>query len=145
MQRDMMLLVSHAEDGHFADGDRDGVRRVLSGSEYIGDLKLVARERYEIVCTDGAALELYAPGLHKKRPFHRIELFLDLQARTVAALNLILELMREGEFGLMDGLDAARFIVSSPQQLDYFPHLCGPPLLARNTRDLYLWLGYPPA
>jgi hypothetical protein len=135
-----MLLVCHADDGHFADGDRKGIRRVLDHSECIASVSVVARERYEIVCADGGVLELYAPGLDGNRVFHRMELHLEARSWTKDMLRLVFELMRAGGFGLMDSLDASQFIVSSPQQVAYFPCLPEPPVLVQNPRDLGLTL-----
>ncbi|NDJ78391.1 MAG: hypothetical protein GYB65_19250 [Chloroflexi bacterium] len=135
-----MLLVCHAADGHFADGDRDGIRRVLDESDCIVSIDMSGPERYAIVCRDGGQPELYAPGLHTDRAFHRMELALSPQGWTSDTLKLVFELMRAGGFGLMDSLDAAQIIVSSPQQVAYFPRLLKQPLLVRNSRDLGLSL-----
>ncbi len=143
MQCDMMILVCHAADGHFANGDRVAVQRVLSWSECITHLNVVGPDRYEIVCADQGGLELHAPGLDGHRTFHRMELYPASVGWTLDMLTLTFELMRAGGFGLMDSLDASRLIVTSPQQVHYFPWLPEPPLLVRDARDLGLTIGQP--
>jgi hypothetical protein len=136
MQRDMMILVCHSADGHFADGDRQAVRRVLNQSEYIASVNTLSQERYAITCADGGRLELHAPGLRAYRSFHRIELFVEAGAWTDDTLKLVYDLMRAGGFGLMNNLDMPQFIVTQPQQVSYFPWLPEPPVLIRNSQDL---------
>jgi hypothetical protein len=142
MQRHL-ILVCHAADGHFADGDRKGICRVLEHSATITDVTSLGRERYALICADGGRVELHAAGLEGNRSFHKMELFLDSDEWTADVLNLILELMRAGGFGLMDGLDAPQFIVTQPQQVKYFPCLPEPPLLVRSTHDLGHTIGLP--
>jgi hypothetical protein len=138
--REMMILVCHASDGHFADGDRKAVRRVLERSEYIAEVYELGPERYQLVCADGGRLKLRAPGLDGHRAFHRIELF--PEKWTVDMLSLVFELMSSGGFGLMNNLDVPQFIVTQPQQISYFPWLPEPPLLVRNPRDLGYSIGF---
>ncbi len=134
MPREMMILVCHASDGHFADGDRKAIRRVLGRSEYIKEIKDLGPERYALTCVDGGRLGLRAPGLDGQRAFHRMELF--PEAWTPAMVGLVFELMSYGGFGLMNNLDMPQIIVTQPQQIGYFPWLPEPPLLARTPRDL---------
>lgn len=144
MQR-LMLLVFHAPDGHFADGDREGVRRVLRSAEVIAATHPVGDERYVISCTDGGEVELNAPGLEGRRAFHRMELVVASYRWTADVITVMYELMRAGGFGLMDSLEAPQFIVSVPEQVRYFPRLPNVPLLVRNPRDLAYTIGYPAA
>jgi hypothetical protein len=139
MQRNM-ILVCHAADGHFADGDREGVCRVLARSEYV--VNHLGQAWYEIICADGGTLELYAPGLEEPRAFHRMELLLPAHSLTLDVLTLIHRLMQAGGFGLMDGLDTSQVIVTLPQQVVYFPWIPEPPLLARTAHDLAHTIGY---
>lgn len=139
MQRNM-ILVCHAADGHFADGDREGVCRVLDRPEYI--VNRLDQGWYEIICADGGILEIYAPGLDGPRAFHRMELLFPANALTHDVLTLIHRLMQAGGFGLMDGLDTSQVLVTLPQQMMYFPWLPEPPLLVRNARDLAHTIGY---
>jgi hypothetical protein len=136
MPRDMMVLVCHSMDGHFADGDRIAVRRLLDRSPYIASITVLSPERYAITCTDGGRLELHAPGLKAYRAFHRMELFVESGTWTDDTLRLLYDLMSAGGFGLMDNLDLPQFIVTQPQQVTYFPWLPEPPVLVRNSRDL---------
>jgi hypothetical protein len=138
-----MILVCHAADGHFADGNREAVRRVLDHSEHIACVNLLGREQYEIICADGGSFELYASGLDEGRSFHRMELVLTAESGTADVLHVLLDLMRRGGFGLMDSLETSQFIVTLPQQVVYFPWLPEPPLLVRNPRDLGHTLGHP--
>jgi hypothetical protein len=131
-----MILVCHATDGYFADGNREAVRAVLEESSHISAINNLGADRYVILCVDGGRLELRTPGLDGTRSFHRMELSLDTEAWTPNMLSLILDLMRKGGFGLMDSLDASQVIVTSPQQVQYFPHLPDAPRLVRNPRDL---------
>lgn len=137
----MMTLVCHAADGHFADGNRKAVRRVLDGSVYITTLSLSGPDRYTISCRDGGRLELYAPGLNGPRSFHRIDLFLKSASWTPNSFDLIFALMSEGGFGLVENLDVPQFIVTQPQQISYFPWLPEPPVLVRSARDLSYSIG----
>ncbi|HEX3054382.1 MAG TPA: hypothetical protein VHP83_27245 [Aggregatilineaceae bacterium] len=138
-----MILVCHAADGHIADGDRQGIRRVLDWSESVANVELSGCESYEIVLVDGGKLELDAPGLDGNRSFHHMELFFDTSEVTPGVLTLIYELMHGGGFGLMDSVEASQFIVSQPQQVAYFPRLPEMPRLVRNSRDLGHTLGHP--
>jgi hypothetical protein len=138
-----MILVCHAADGHFADGNREAIRRVLDRSEHIAAVTLLGREMYEIACDDGGSFELHAPGLDENRSFHHMEVFLSDDTGTPGVLAVLLELMRQGGFGLMDGVDASQFILSLPQQVVYFPWLPEPPLLVRSPRDLGHTIGHP--
>ncbi len=142
MQRHM-ILVCHAADGHFANGNRDGVRRVFEQSSRIIEVVDLGRDRYELTCADGGQLVLYAPGLDGARSFHRMEIFLDPEAWTEDMLHLILEFMRAGGFGLMESVEASQFIVALPQQVVYYPWLPEPPLLVRNPRDLAYTIANP--
>ncbi len=142
MQRNM-ILVCHAADGHFADGNREAVRRVLDMSNVVADVHLLGRERYEIFCADGGRLELYAPGLDWTRSFHRMEVSFTPETWSADVLSLLLELMRKGGFGLLDRLDAPQLIVTQPIEVVYFPWLPEPPLLVRSPRDLGDTLGHP--
>ena len=138
-----MILVCHAADGHFADGNRQAVRRVLDTSNGVAEVHLLGRERYEILCADGGRLELYAPGLDGSRSFHRMEVPFTPETWTKDVLSLLLELMRKGGFGLMDRLDTPQLIVTQPMQVVYFPWLPEPPRLVRTPRDLGHTLGHP--
>jgi hypothetical protein len=137
--REMMILVCHASDGHFADGDRRAVRRVLERSEHITEIHELGPERYVLVCADGGRVELRAPGLGGQRAFHRIELY--PERWTPGLVSLVFELMSFGGFGLMNNLEMPQFIVTQPQQVSYFPWLPEPPLLVRNPRDLGYSIG----
>jgi hypothetical protein len=132
----MIILVCHAADGHFADGDRKAVRRVLERSEYLAEIRNLGPERHELTCVDGGRLELRAPGLDGQRAFHRMELYLEPDAWTPDMLALVFDLMAAGGFGLMNNLDVPHFVVTQPQQISYFPWLPEPPLLVRNPREL---------
>ena len=131
-----LILVCHAADGHFADGNRRAVRSVLDHSISVARIDPLGKERYALRCHDGGRLELHAPGLDGYRSFHRMELALDGDGWTKDMLNLIFELMRAGGFGLMDSLETSHFIVASPDQVSYFPRLPEAPLLVRDSRDL---------
>jgi hypothetical protein len=131
-----LILVCHAADGHFADGNRQAVRRLLDQSLWIARIDTLGQERYAIRCPDGGKLDLHAPGLDGYRSFHRMEATVDADGWTKDMLNLILELMRGGGFGLMDSLETSQFIVASPDQVSYFPRLPEAPLLVRDSRDL---------
>ena len=135
MQTDMLIFVCHAADGHFADGDRDAVRRILDQSDYIVEINLLRNEQYAILCPDNGAFELRAPGLDGRRSFHRMELIL-ATSWTPDMLELVFDLMNAGQFGLMNNLDMPQFIVSQPAQVSYFPWLPEPPLLVRTPQDL---------
>jgi hypothetical protein len=137
--REMMILVCHASDGHFADGDRKAVRRVVERSERIAEVHELGPERYVLVCADGGRLELRAPGLNGHRVFHRMELF--PEAWTPDMLSLVFELMFLGGFGLMNNLDVPQFIVAQPQQVSFFPWIPEPPLLVRDPGDLGYRIG----
>lgn len=139
MPREMMILVCHAADGHFADGDRQAVRQVLERSAYIAEMDNLGPERYTIRCTDSGRFELRAPGLDGQRAFHRMELF--PETWTPDMLSLLYELLVTGGFGLMNSVDVTQFIVTQPQQVNCFPWLPEPPLLVRNPRDLGYSIG----
>jgi hypothetical protein len=137
--REMMILVCHASDGHFADGDRKAIRRVIEQSECIAEVEELGPERYALVCADGGRLELRAPGLNGHRAFHRMELF--PEGWTPDMLTLVYELMSFGGFGLVNDLDVPQFIVTQPQQVSYFPWLPEPPLLVRDPHALGYSIG----
>jgi hypothetical protein len=143
MQRRMMMLVCHAADGHFADGDRKAVRRVLERSDAVVDLMGMGAERYEILCADGGRLRLSAPGLESQRSFHRMELYCDEHGWTDTMLAFVFDLMQAGRFGLMVDVEASEFIVTSPEQVHYFPWLPQPPMLIRHSRDLAYMIDRP--
>jgi hypothetical protein len=134
----MLLLVCHAAGGHFADGNRAGVRHVLDHVPSIATITLSGPERYSIVCQDGGQLVLAAPGLNSQHAFHRMTIELVSPTWTADLLTVVFELMRAGEFGLMDGLEASQIFVTLPQQTAYFPALPEHPVLVRNSRDLGL-------
>jgi hypothetical protein len=137
----MMILVCHAVDGRFADGNREAVRRELSRSMSVTRLDACGPEQYTLTCRDGGRLRLYAPGLSGQRSFHRIELFLESARWTPDMLHLVFDLMNQGGFGLMENLDVPQFIVTQPQQITYFPWLPEPPKLVRSARDLAYSIG----
>jgi hypothetical protein len=137
----MMMLVCHATDGHFADGNREAVRRELNRSTYVAHLDLRGPGQYSITCRDGGRLKLYAPGLNGHRSFHRIDLFLESAFWTPDIADLVFELMNKGGFGLVENLDVPQFIVTQPQQITYFPWLPEPPRLVRSARDLASSIG----
>lgn len=141
MQTDLLILVCHAADGHFADGDREAVRHLLHRSDYIVDTILLGPEHFELICPDGGVLELRAPGLEGQRSFRRIEIIPSAPTWTPDMLNLVFDLMTQGNFGLMNNLDMPQFIVVQPAQISYFPWLPEPPLLVRTPRDLGYALG----
>lgn len=143
MQQEMKLLVCHAADGHFADGDRAAIRRVLARSERIAAIQSLGHDCYAIVCTDGGRLQLCAPGLSGTRPFHRIELYLDGRTWSEDLLSLIYEMMCAGGFGLVDNLAEPQFVVTDPRQIAYYPWLPEPPLLVRSAQDLAATIGQP--
>jgi len=137
----MMMLVCHAVDGRFADGNREAVRRELSRSAYVSGLDVRAPEQFTITSRDGGRLGLYAPGLSGQRSFHRIELVLESARWTPDMLHLVFDLMNKGGFGLVENLEFPRFIVTQPQQITYFPWLPEPPRLVRSARDLAYSIG----
>jgi hypothetical protein len=139
MQRNM-ILVCHAADGHFADGDREAVYQVLSRPEYI--VNHLGQAWYEVICADGGILQFYAPGLEEPRAFHRMELLLPANSLTPDVLTLIHRLMQAGGFGLMDGVDSSQMLVTQPQQVVYFPWIPEPPVLVRSARDLASSIGH---
>ena len=139
MPSELMILVCHAADGHFGEGDRRAVRRVLDD----WPVNTGPQDGYEVSCPDGGRLRLHAPGLDGTRAFRRIELLPRVGAWTPDMLNLVWSLMRAGHFGLMMGVDATQFIVSRPQEVGYFPRLLQPPALVRNARDLGYLIGQP--
>ncbi|MEW6578434.1 MAG: hypothetical protein AB1435_04485 [Chloroflexota bacterium] len=141
MARKMLLLVCHAEDGRFADGDRTAIRAALTDSKCVARVIEVGGGWIEVICVDGGRLTLRAPGLNGRCAFHRMCLFLESETWTAAMLRLVYTLMRAGGFGLVRDLDAPQFLVTQPQQVTYFPWLPEPPLLVRNSRDLGALLG----
>jgi len=141
VRHEMMLLVCHAADGHFADGDREAVRRVLNQSECLVDARELGSEWYQLICVDGGQLALRAPGLNGNRAFHRIEVLPQSGHWTADMLDVTYELMVAGGFGLVNNLDRPQFMVTEPQQITYFPWLPEPPLLVRSARDLGYSLG----
>ncbi|MBI5958065.1 MAG: hypothetical protein HY866_04985 [Chloroflexi bacterium] len=140
MHHPSMILVCHAADGHFADGDRSAVRHLLEHSTTIAAIEPCGPERYAITCGDGGQLAVYMPGLENHRSFHRIELSL-LSNLTQDMLDLVFDLMAAGGFGLVKDLDDPHFIVTQPQQVGYFPWLPEPPLLVRSSHDLGYSIG----
>ncbi len=136
MHRDMLILVCHADDGHFADGDRAAVRRVLNQSDYVTNVETIDTAGYVITCRDGGRVTLHAPGLDTPRSFHRIALYLESRTWTPDLLRLVFAFMHRGVFGLMDDLELAQFIVTQPQQVSYYPWLPQPPLLVRDVAAL---------
>ncbi len=140
MHHEMMILVCHAADGHFADGNRSAVRRVLDQAGYITEFKTHAAAYYSVTCRDGGRVRLRAPGLAGDRAFHRIEVYRESESWTPNLLTLIFDLMQQGGFGLMETLDVPQFIVTQPQQISYYPWLPQPPVLVRNANDLKQFL-----
>ncbi|MEP0762294.1 MAG: hypothetical protein HRF48_06095 [Chloroflexota bacterium] len=141
MARNMLLLVCHAEDGRFADGDRTAIRTALTDSKCVSRVIEAGGGWFEVICVDGGRLTLRAPGLNGGCAFHRMYLFLETETWTVAMLRLVYALMRAGGFGLVRDLDAPQFLVTHPQQVTYFPWLPEPPRLVRSSRDLAASLG----
>ena len=135
MQR-QMILVCHADDGSFADGNRTAVRRVLHELDAVAAVDKLADEWYAITCEDGGRLGLHAPGLSGDRVFHRMLLYVDDEAWTTCTVRVVLELMRAGDFWLMAGLDVSNMIVTHPRQVLCYPWLPDAPLLARSHGDL---------
>lgn len=136
MHRDMLILVCHAADGHFADGDRAAVRRVLNQVDYVMAVETEGATEYAITCRDGGHVTLHAPGLDTPRAFHRIVLYLESHTWTPDLLRLVFMMMQRGGFGLMDDVELAQFIVTQPQQVTYYPWLPQPPLLVRDVAAL---------
>lgn len=136
MQRDMLILVCHAADGHFADGDRVAVRGILERSDFVTALEAIDTVGYVIACRDGGRVTLHAPGLGTMRSFHRMTLYLESSTWTPDLHLLVFALMDGGAFGLMDDLELAQFIVTQPQQVSYYPWLPQPPLLVRDAAAL---------
>lgn len=142
MQRSM-LLVCHAADGRIASGNRDAVRRLLMRADI--DVRAIRRGWYAITCADGGSVELVAPGLEGTRTFRRAELIFNAASWTEDVLHLVMSLMRAGGFGLMDGLNATRVMITTPEHLLRFPWLPGPPMIIRSPHQLALALGHPVA
>ncbi|NLE52129.1 MAG: hypothetical protein GX613_12060 [Chloroflexi bacterium] len=131
-----LILICHDAQGHLANGDRQGVQRVLAQAPYLVDVQAAGHDCFEIVCADAGRLWLHAPGLARGGTFRRMALELDCDIPSDDILTLLLDLMRAGNFGLMVSLGARQFIVSRPQQVISFPWLPQPPLLVRSVRDL---------
>ena len=131
-----LILICHDAQGHLANGDRQGVRRVLARAPYILDVQAAGPDRYEIVCADAGRSWLHAPGLEHGVDFRRMALELECDTPSDDILALLLDLMRAGNFGLMVSLGARQFIVSSPQQAMSYTWLPQPPLLVRTIHDL---------
>lgn len=136
MHRELMILVCHDADGHFADGNRCAVRSILEQSDYLANIYPLDSTRQLITTGDGGQITLRASGLADNRAFHRIELYLVSSTWTPDLLRLVFDLMQRGGFGLMDDIDSAHLFVTQPQQVSYYPWLPQPPLLVRNTTDL---------
>lgn len=139
-----MLLVCHAADGYFADGNRLAVRRVLDRAALAMHGTTTGRDWYELCSSEGNPLRIHAPGLDGSRTFHRIELHADDAALTSGSLALIYDIMLLGGFGLLRTLDTCHFIVTSRQQAAYFPHLPEPPCVIRSAAELEHLLREPP-
>jgi hypothetical protein len=135
MLREMVILVCHAQDGRFADGDRAAVRRVLQTSDQVTRVLPLGQDVKQVLCADGGRLVLRAPGLDSQRSFHRIDLF-PMSAWTSAMAGLVYDLMREGGFGLVQDLVTLQFLVTQPQQITYYPWLPEPPILVRSACEL---------
>jgi hypothetical protein len=131
----MVILVCHAQDGRFADGDRAAVRRVLQTSDQVTRVLPLGQDVKQVLCADGGRLVLRAPGLDSQRSFHRIDLF-PMSAWTSAMAGLVYDLMREGGFGLVQDLVTLQFLVTQPQQITYYPWLPEPPILVRSACEL---------
>ncbi len=132
MHLSSMILVCHAADGHFADGDRAAVRELLDQSPDITDLTTTGPDTYWVACSDGGRMALSAPGLDGSRPFHHMGVTIEAGELTPAVLRLLFDLMCLGGFGLVDDIEAPHFIVTDPQQLNYYPWLPEPPLVVRD-------------
>ncbi|GAB4422110.1 MAG: hypothetical protein Kow00106_19260 [Anaerolineae bacterium] len=135
MLREMVILVCHAQDGRFADGDRAAVRQVLETSDQVARVLPLGSDVKQVSCADGGRLVLRAPGLDSQRSFHRIDLF-PISDWTSAMAELVYDLMREGGFGLVQDLTTPQFLVTQPQQLTYYPWLPEPPILVRSASEL---------
>lgn len=131
-----LILICHDIQGHLANGDRQGVQRVLAQAPYVIDVQAAGQDCFEITCADAGRVWLHAPGLERTGAFRRMALELDSDAPSDDELRLVLDLMRAGNFGLMVSLGARQFIVSRPQQVISFPWLPQPPVLVRTIRDL---------
>ena len=134
-----MLLVCHAADGRIANGNRDAVSRLLARADY--EVRAIRRGWFAITCADGGSVELVAPGLEGTQLFRRAELIFNSASWTEDVLRLVMGIMRAGGFGLMDGLNATRVMITSPEQLLHFPWLPEPPLIIRSPRQLATALG----
>ncbi|MBN1681430.1 MAG: hypothetical protein JW966_14205 [Anaerolineae bacterium] len=131
-----MIMVCHAADGYFADGNREGVRRVLNQTTRVGQVLPLGHDHYQIVYTNGGTLELRACGLGGGRSFHYIEVCLTSASWTGDMLTLIFNLMKAGGFGLLDSLDSHQIIITAPEQIVYFPWLPEPPRVVRSPHEL---------
>ncbi len=136
MHRELLILVCHDTDGHFADGNRHTVRHLLEHAGYIATFQPRDTQQYLLACHDGGQVIVRAPGLDGTRTFHRIELYLNAESWTPDLFALVYDLMLHGGFGLMDGIQVQQFIVTQPQQISYFPWLPQPPILVRSVHDL---------
>ncbi len=135
MLREMVILVCHAQDGRFADGDRAAVRRILATSDQVTRVLPLGPDVKQVSCADGGRLVLRAPGLDGSRSFHRIDIF-PTSAWTGAMVGLVYELMCSGGFGLVHDLTTLQFLVTQPQQVTYYPWLPEPPILVRSASEL---------
>lgn len=140
MQRSM-LLVCHAADGHFANGNREAVRRLLARAAC--EVRAIAQGRFSVKCLDGGQIELVAPGLDGTGSFRRAELRFSAASWTDDVLHLVMSLMRVGGFGLLDDVNAPQILVASPEHLLSFPWLPEPPRLVRSVEQLALALDHP--
>ncbi len=126
--RHEMLLVCHAADGYFADGNRLAVCRLLDRAGF-------ARHTDLYRSTDDS-VQIFAPGLDGSRSFHRMGLYIEHTALTLSMLSLIFDLMLLGDFGLMPSLDACSFVVTSGQQAYSYPWLPEPPQVVHSAVEL---------
>lgn len=131
-----LILICHDAQGHLANGDRQGVQRVLAHAPYVIDLRTDRPDCFEVTCADAGRVWLSAPGLAHAGAFRRMALELDSERPSDDTLTLVLDLMRAGNFGLMASLAARQFIVARPQQVITFPWLPQPPLLVRSVQEL---------
>jgi len=135
MLREMVILVCHAQDGRFADGDRAAVRQILQHSNYVARTTVLEAGVQQVICVDGGQLVLRAPGLDGPRSFHRMDIF-PMSVWTGAMVGLLYDLMHKGGFGLVQDLATSQFLVTHAQQITYFPWLPEPPVLVRSAGEL---------